>query len=310
MVERKANCPGLDRRDLLKAGLGVGMLRLAGAAPPVQAADGVPKHFGFGWKPDLPDLSDEKLLAFPELAISPPPKVDLLAKVKMPEPYDQGMIGSCTANAVAGAVQYARMRGGKTPDFIPSRTFIYYYERLAENDLYTDSGAQLRNGITSVINQGVPPEDLWPYDFAPADPVTHVFPKNSRATTEPLEEVRSVAYSYRTISYSRLDQDIMRLKKVIASGFPFIFGFRVYTNFTTQTKRLTVPALNDKETPYGHAVLAVAYDDNKNAFRIRNSWGTEANDFGYFDMDYDYLTNDHLCKDFWVVYDTAALLAR
>src|SRR4051812_42848724 len=112
MMQPKVGSSQIGRRDLLKAGLGVGLLRVVGAASPVLAADDVPQHFGFGWRPDLPNLSDAKLLAFPELAISPPPKVDLLAKVSMPEPYHQGMTGSCTANAIAAAVQYARMRGG------------------------------------------------------------------------------------------------------------------------------------------------------------------------------------------------------
>lgn len=49
----------------------------------------------------------------------------------------------------------------------------------------------------------------------------------------------------------------------------------------------------------GHAVLAVGYDESKQRFICRNSWGPEWGDNGYFTMPYDYLMNDDLSADFW-----------
>jgi C1A family cysteine protease len=49
----------------------------------------------------------------------------------------------------------------------------------------------------------------------------------------------------------------------------------------------------------GHAVLAVGYDDATQRFTIRNSWGANWGQGGYFTMPYPYLTTSGLSSDFW-----------
>src|SRR5690242_18662773 len=62
------------------------------------------KIAGFGWSPDLPDQRDH-LFSAPLLKLGPlPAKVDL--RKQCPKVYDQGQIGSCTANAIAGAIEF------------------------------------------------------------------------------------------------------------------------------------------------------------------------------------------------------------
>ena len=63
-------------------------------------------------------------------------------------------------------MQFDREKQKLTPDFVPSRLFIYYNERVIEGTVDTDSGAQIRDGIKVVAKQGVPPETDWPYDIA------------------------------------------------------------------------------------------------------------------------------------------------
>src|ERR1039457_3910241 len=105
----------------------------------------------YGWQPDLPDHRDQ-LYAAPLAAIGPvPAKMDL--RGQCPPVYDQGQLGSCTANAIAAAIQFDRLKQ-KIPDFVPSRLFIYYNERAMENTVASDSGAQIRDGIKSVVAQG------------------------------------------------------------------------------------------------------------------------------------------------------------
>ena len=100
----------------------------------------------YGWMPDLPDHRDRQFAA-PLLKLGPlPAKVDL--RKQCPGVYNQGQIGSCTANAIAGAIEFDRLKQ-KLPDFIPSRLFIYYNERAMENTVATDSGAQIRDGVKS-----------------------------------------------------------------------------------------------------------------------------------------------------------------
>ena len=98
-----------------------------------------------------------------------------------PAVYDQGQLGSCTGNAIAAAVQFDRMKQKLTPDFVPSRLFIYYCERVIEGTVGSDAGAQIRDGIKVVAKKGAPPEKDWPYDIAKfahqaAGQVIHVTP--------------------------------------------------------------------------------------------------------------------------------------
>src|SRR6478735_10320426 len=127
-----------------------------------------------GWVPDLPDHRD-LLYSAPLLRLkSLPAQVDLRPQFNF-KPYDQGRIGSCTANAIAAAIQFDRAKLGKSPDFTPSRLFSYYWERSLEHSIPSDSGAQIRDGMKVVSKRGAPPEAEWPYDDTPADEETQLF---------------------------------------------------------------------------------------------------------------------------------------
>src|SRR3982075_4685844 len=117
----------------------------------------------FGWIPDQPDRRDDLFAPARDFLAALPPSIDLRAKC--PAVYDQGALGSCTANAIGGAIEFDRLKQ-KLPDFVPSRLFIYYNERVIEGTVNSDSGAQIRDGIKTVASQGVCPEPEWPYRIA------------------------------------------------------------------------------------------------------------------------------------------------
>jgi len=110
----------------------------------------------YGWTPDLPDQRDFVYAAPTPYQQNIPSSVDL--SKKCPPVYDQGQLGSCTANAIAAAIEFDQKK-----KFVPSRLFIYYNERVIEGTVASDAGAQIRDGIKTVANQGVPPEKEWPY---------------------------------------------------------------------------------------------------------------------------------------------------
>src|SRR5262249_21513787 len=117
----------------------------------------------YGWVPDFPDHRDH-LYAAPVVNLSAlPAKIDL--RPHCPPVYDQGQLGSCTGNAIAGAIHFDRVKQHKTPDFVPSRLFIYYNEREMEGTVSSDAGAQIRDGIKSVSERGDCPETQWPYEI-------------------------------------------------------------------------------------------------------------------------------------------------
>ncbi|MGZ3625084.1 MAG: peptidase, partial [Ktedonobacteraceae bacterium] len=124
----------------------------------------MPQIAHYGWIPDLPDQRDYQYAA-PIAAIGVlPTNIDLTTAC--PPVYDQGQLGSCTANAIGGAIQFEQMKQHLTEIFTPSRLFIYYNERDMEGTVNSDSGAQIRDGMKSVGSLGVCPEDMWPYIIA------------------------------------------------------------------------------------------------------------------------------------------------
>jgi C1A family cysteine protease len=245
------------------------------------------KHYG--WVRDLPDIRDHIYAAPVEMLAQLPPKMDL--RPQCPPVYDQGQLGSCTGNAIAGAVQFEREKQKLTPDFVPSRLFIYYCERVIEGTVATDSGAQIRDGIKVVANQGVPAETDWPYNIA-------------QFAQKPPPQAYNDALADRAVNYSRLTQSLAPMKGCLASGYPFVFGFTVYDSFEStavaQTGVVPMPAAGEKVLG-GHAVMAVGYDDSQQRFIVRNSWGAGWGMQGYFTIPYAYLTESNLSSDFWTI---------
>src|SRR5579864_6860535 len=223
----------------------------------------------YGWIPDQPDQRDHMYAAPAEFLTALPSKVDL--RRRCPKVYNQGQLGSCTANAIAGAIEFERIKQ-KLTDFVPSRLFIYYNERVIEGTVRSDSGAQLRDGIKSVASQGVCPEPEWPYNIA-------------KFTTKPPARAYADAKLDRAISYQSIVQDLNQMKGCIASGYPFVFGFTVYQSFESaavaKSGTLEMPKFSEKRIG-GHAVMAVGYDDSKRTFLVRNSWGPSWGKKGYF----------------------------
>jgi hypothetical protein len=242
----------------------------------------------YGWKPDLPDHRDLKFTALKAVIANLPPKVDL--RSGCPPVYDQGQLGSCTGNAIAAALEFELIKQS-SPDFTPARLFIYYNERVIENTVDTDSGAQIRDGIKTVNNQGVCPETMWPYVV-------------SEFAQKPFSTCYTDALTHTVTSYQRVDQDIDQMKGCIAQGYPIVVGFTVYPEFESpdvaQTGIVNLPGAG--ESPVGgHAVLVVGYDDSQNRFIVRNSWGPAWGMAGYFTMPYAYLTSTVLSSDFWTI---------
>jgi C1A family cysteine protease len=246
----------------------------------------------FGWLPDLPDARDLRFSAAAPVLAALPKSIDL--RPKMPGAYDQGELGSCTANAIAAAFEYEQTRQGLA-DFMPSRLFIYYNEREIEGTVDTDSGAMIRDGIKSIAKLGVCSETTWPYEIA-------------RFKTTPPETAFAEAMEHTAAVYRRVSPTLDQLRGCLASRSPIVFGFSVYESFeSARVARSGVVSLPADGEPLigGHAVLAVGYEDRSERFLVRNSWGPDWGRRGYFSIPYDYLTNSELAGDFWAIYAVA-----
>ncbi|HNW97778.1 MAG TPA: C1 family peptidase [Bacteroidales bacterium] len=243
----------------------------------------------FGWLPDLPDHRDLVYSAPKPIKAKLPKKVDL--RKSCPGIYDQGELGSCTANAISAAFEFNLMKQKAKSIFTPSRLFIYYNERVMEQTISEDSGAMIRDGIKSINKKGVCPEKMWPYII-------------SKFTKKPDAKCYTEALKHQSLLYQRVTRKLEQMQSCLAEGYPFVFGFTVYDAFESsavaKSGKLDLPKPSEGECG-GHAVLAVGYDDTTKRFIVRNSWGNKWGQKGYFTMPYDYLLNENLADDFWSV---------
>ena len=246
------------------------------------------KHYG--WVRDIPDQRDFRYVPPPRLARALPPKVDL--RDGFPPCYNQGQLGSCTANAIAGALQFLEIKEGSAVPVMPSRLFVYYNERALEGTEGSDSGAQIRDGIKTVAKRGFCAEQMWPYDI-------------SKFAQKPPLTCYRAALKDRVSQYLRLDHTVVaQLLTCLAGGYPFVFGFSVYESFETPRVATTgvvpMPRMGERVIG-GHAVVACGYDLKTSRFTVRNSWGARWGIGGYFTMPFGYLTNAFLSGDFWTI---------
>lgn len=250
------------------------------------------KHFG--WLPDLPDHRDLVYkIVKPRAVIK---SVDLRSNNIMPAIFDQGNLGSCTANAISFLITFLSLNKStqhNTRIKLPfSRLFIYYNERDMEGTIGEDSGAYIRDGIKSVAKLGCCGETSWKYDIA-------------KFTKKPPTTAFKSALNYQAIQYERIDNtNKQALFDCLAQGKPFVFGFSVYESFESATVAKTgvVPLpKNSEQLLGGHAVCCVGYDLSTDRFIVANSWGTDWAQNGYFTIPASYLTNANLSDDFWTI---------
>jgi C1A family cysteine protease len=269
--------------------------------------------FALGWLPDLPDFRDYSdatkavRTLLKSVGVAHPGKLALPSSADLRQwcsrIEDQGDLGSCTANAGVGLVEYFERRAfGRYLD--ASRLFLY---KTTRNLLgWTgDTGAYLRDTMKAMVLFGVPPESYWQYNVADFD-------------KEPTAFCYAFAQNYQAIQYYRLDSPgtsptalLARIKSNLAAGLPSMFGFTVYSSIwqADATGEIPYPAPGE-HVEGGHAIVAVGYDDaipikNSNdgvertgALLIRNSWGTGWGMEGYGWLPYDYVTTE-LAIDWW-----------
>lgn len=242
----------------------------------------------YGWKPSLPDARDH---IADTSGIKVLPEVD--PRPHMPPVYDQLQLGSCTANAIAAALQYDAILDGHDEFGTPSRLAIYWLERFLEGGLANtqqDSGAFGRDGFKVAQKVGFAPESAWPYIEArfrddPRYPLSAEFDKHKLVKP-----------------YRAVPRRLSSFKAALSNQQTIAFGFTVYESFESaevaKTGIMPVPAQGEAQQG-GHEVLMVGYlKDMPGHVLCRNSWNTDWGIGGYFLMPVEVLLDKSMSSDF------------
>jgi len=205
---------------------------------------------------------------------------------KFSDVYDQGKIGSCSANALCSIFEYDNTNG-----FKGSRLFLYYNERIFINETEKDEGAFLEDGIKALKFYGLCSENDWKY-------------KLENVLVKPDENAYINAKNNYVIEAININNDINTIKEWLDKNEPITAGISIFSNFMSYSVAKTGIVLMPKTTDKfigGHAVVICGYDDNKEQFILRNSWGNYWGDKGYFYLPYAYVLNTNLCNDMWII---------
>ncbi len=211
-----------------------------------------------------------------------------------PTCYDQGRLGSCVGNGVAGAGEYVMRRMGINA-FTPSRLGIYYWAREREGSVNQDAGCMIRDAMKAVVEIGLPQESLWPYriaDFA----------------RKPSRNVYKDASRHQVQQYSRVPVSRTMFLRCLAEGYPIVFGASIFESFESdevaRTGVVPIPDFDGESFLGGHCMVAFGYDirdKNNEVGIVRNSWGTHWGKNGYCMIPLAYLCNPDLVNDCWTI---------
>ena len=257
-----------------------------------------------GWNPDRKEFVHRDKLYRDSFKLATAFPASLSLRPWMPLPvYDQANLGSCVGHGTATVIRYLSLKLGK-PDVPPSRLFIYLMARELEGGDWTqDTGCEIRDAMTAVNAFGVPPEPVWDYTDG-----TIEWPQGSgvqvpKFSIEPPAEVFVAATHDFVVNRYLVDQTEQGIKSCLLEGYPVVFGFQCFQQFESDQIEadgiLQMPPAGVTSIG-GHCTVVDGWDSN-GMWDVRNSYGPDWGQSGYFKMPFDYLLSPDLANDLWTV---------
>lgn len=206
--------------------------------------------------------------------------------------FDQGQLGSCTANAFAGAHCILQNLAGHRPIITPSRLYYYYYERWAENNNssqgLTDSGADEIDGLQLAKTRGVCAESQWPY-------IINQYNVRPPATCD-VDASRRKISAWGQLSLSTNNVNIIK-NFLVQHNTPVLLAMNVFQNFESNSTAMSGIIPMPSGSPIGgHEMCIIGYDDAHQWFVLINSWGNNWGDHGFCYLPYAYANSNNVIE--------------
>lgn len=210
--------------------------------------------------------------------------------LSFPQPAFQGSEGSCVAFACAYGVMsfhkggnFSLNDGTVNKSRVYSPEYVYNQTKVDANDCakgsYLVSYAGYTGALDLLVEKGVCTWNDMPYSYT------------NGCNTLPNGSQNAAASSVKLAKYERvLNYSTAYLKSLIVQNKPIIIAAEVDAGFMNANSSYIWNSRVGTVAGF-HAMIVIGYDDNKNAFRLLNSWGQTWGDNGYTWLDYDYFQN-------------------
>ena len=152
-------------------------------------------------------------------------------------------------------------------------------------------GSSLSQGIYNLKTIGLCSEELWTYDI-------------NKFEEKPPDICYEEAKKHKILEYSQISQNENDIKSALASGNIIAIGIKIFKSFydpvVATTGYVKLPKSNE-DPINGHAIVIFGYDDNTRHFMLRNDWGSKWGDNGNFYLPYDYVCDENMANDMWII---------
>jgi C1A family cysteine protease len=205
---------------------------------------------------------------------------------------DQGQTEGCVAFATAcGLGEFLAKKNGRPQTFSPR--FLWALTRKKEHSLGKNVGTAPADAVKIAREIGFVPEADFPMEAG-------ILPKaptfDAVIGEAPSTKLVAEAHAWRLMSGLQPVNTVHAMKQTLANGLPLVFAIAVLPSFekTGPDGMVALPGADEKPNG-GHALTCVGYNNEKQVFIVRNSWGANWGDHGYCYMPYAYVHQGVTC---------------
>lgn len=218
---------------------------------------------------------------YAKIPVAKTPDVDIKATVlnlNVPPIGDQGGEGSCVAWGTTYAARSINWVSSHPASWSTSVNIFspeYVYNQIKVRKACS-SGSYVTTGLNLLKNQGVCRWSIMPYT-------------DVSCTTKPTTAQKADAANYKIASYSTVTRNTATIKSFLAAGKPVIVAGPVNSAYMYLASGAVLSTFSGSSLG-GHCYCVVGYDDDKQAFKFMNSWGTSWSTAGFGYIKYGYET--------------------